>query len=198
MKTPFQKMVTKLKKPGTAIFKSLSPELASTAHMLTGVYDETLELGHEVEEEVFGSGGSIEKATTRRNIRLEAGDLLFYLEGLHQDLLGKSMDAERCVSALLEYTTQETSPAAMMRELRSCIVDLATPIKRHIYYSKGLDLTEVSFNTYRVMGVLVALLQHYGESLESCEDANQQKLLGERYSEGKYSDEQANTRADEK
>lgn len=192
-------MVTELKKPGQDILDSLTPALASAAHMLTGVYDEHLELLDEIESISKVPQGSAEYMEVRKLLANEAGDLIFYLEGLHQDILNQDIDLDWVQESCEEY--EQYSYGHTMKDsvdlLRTWIINVTTPIKRRIYYGKGIDEAHWRTRVEGTLGILSKILQLHGLSLEDAKQFNQEKLLGGRYKEGKFSDEQANTREDE-
>lgn len=192
-------MVTDLKKPGQDVLDSLTPALASAAHMLTGVYDEHLELLDEIESISKVPQGSAEYMEVRKLLANEAGDLIFYLEGLHQDIMNQDIDLD-CVKQVCEEYERYSYGQPMEDSvdlLRAWIINVTTPIKRRIYYGKEINEIHWQIQVEGTLGILSKILQLHGLSLEDAKQFNQEKLLGGRYKEGKFSNEQANTRKDE-
>lgn len=197
MERSHAQMVSSLKKPGSDILKTLTPKLTSAAHMLTGVYDEHLELLQEVQVfQLTDDPDEIDKIVN--NIKLEAGDLVFYLEGLHQDIVGSSMDEFGVQEAVEEYRkfAHQHSVSQVLEDLLTWVIKVTTPVKRHIYYMKEINIDQLSTLINALMGILEELLSIYGSSLEEAKGMNKEKLLKGRYKEGKFSDSQANARAD--
>lgn len=185
-------MVTDLKKPGSEILADLTPELASAAHMLTGIYDEHLELI----AELMHTEPTIE---TLNNIKLEAGDLVFYLDGLLQDLTDSGIcweTADSAGEAYLRYAEDYTT-SQILQDLNAFILSLTTPVKRLIYYNKPFDAMNLHHYANAVLGIVSKIASMAGFTMEQVKEANKEKLLGSRYKEGKFSDEQANARKDE-
>lgn len=190
-------MVSDLKKPGQDILNSLTPTLASAAHMLTGVYDEHLELAVELRTLSTLRPHQEEHAEVLHKAILEAGDLFFYLQGLHQDLVGDEIPLALLKESVDEFTYAERLMGDVLDLLRDCTLRVATIAKRHIYYSKPFDKVTLTYEIVRVSGIALGALNKYGIYPQGIIDANKQKLLGNRYKEGKFSNEQANERKDE-
>ena len=72
-------MVTALAKPGEAIVKSLTPEMAHNLHMAIGIAGESGELLDAIKKAAIYN-----KPIDRENVIEELGDLEFYMEGLRQ------------------------------------------------------------------------------------------------------------------
>lgn len=79
--TSFEEMVAALKKPGADIVDSMSPMSASMLHMAVGISGESGELLDAIKKHVIYN-----KPLDRENVVEEIGDLLFYIEGLMQDV----------------------------------------------------------------------------------------------------------------
>lgn len=82
----FRSMVAGLAKPGDQIQASLSPRKCHLLHMVLGISGEAGELLDAAKKHVIYG-----KELDLENVREEAGDILFYLEGLLQPL-GISLD----------------------------------------------------------------------------------------------------------
>lgn len=177
MQTKFNEMVLTLKKPGQDIIDSWTPAKASAAHMLTGLLDEFFELAEAaIEMYSFYSEGN------RKNVREEAGDLLFYIEGLAQDL---NLPKIPLVKAELE-----TLPSSL-----TVMLNIITPVKRHLYYNKELDVVTLVAALENLASTTLLTAFDAGYELDEVLEANMVKLLKGRYKSG-YSDEAANKRED--
>lgn len=77
----FRNMVTSLAKPGDQIQASLTPRKCHLLHMVLGISGEAGELLDAVKKHVIYG-----KELDLENVTEEAGDILFYLEGLLQPL----------------------------------------------------------------------------------------------------------------
>jgi NTP pyrophosphatase (non-canonical NTP hydrolase) len=78
----FVEMVGRLKKPGAEILESLTPEKCDMLHMASGVAGEAAgEILDNVKKHVFYN-----KPLDRENLIEELGDVLFYIEGLMQNV----------------------------------------------------------------------------------------------------------------
>ena len=185
-------MVTSLKKSGQDILGSLDARKASASHMLVGIYDETLELSEQLSLAFKG----VRTDVVLEGIKEEAGDLSFYLQGLHQDLLGKNADEEK-VCELCEDSHLREKSSDPLADFQLVIMDLATPVKRHIYYNKPLDETEVGQKIEKALAELAIIVyEETGFTMADCRAHNLNKLLKGRYKSGTYSDDAANTRED--
>ena len=77
----YSQMVAHLKKPGSDILASLTPEKVDAIHMILGITGEAGELVDAYKKwAVYG------KDLDRENVLEEIGDLLFYIEGLMQNV----------------------------------------------------------------------------------------------------------------
>ena len=177
MQTKFNEMVLTLKKPGQDIIDGWTPAKASAAHMLTGLLDEFFELSEA--DHLYSKDAS---SGNQRLVVEEAGDSLFYIKGLEQDL------DLREVSFSTSYVEG--------LDLDQVMISILTPIKRHLYYNKPLDKEEVAkaLEVYAAIVVYTAT-QSAGATLDEVLEANMVKLLKGRYKSG-YSDEAANKRED--
>lgn len=175
----YEEMVTTLKKPGQDLLNSWTPEKASAIHMLIGIYDENLE----VTEALYTLSQIPDSQEAQRHVIEELGDLTFYLVGLAQDL--------GLAEQVLEYPLPELKGQASAH-----IMELTTMLKRHLMYQKHLEKPEVVVHMRQILSAISQFAGGAGSTLEGVLEANKQKLLGGRYKEGKYSDEQANSRQD--
>ena len=176
----YDEMVGRLKKSGEDIIAGWTPLHASRAHMLTGIYDEYLEV---TEALILLEGVKVELDSTVE-LAKELGDLMFYIVGLAQDY--------HIEEQVLAYPLPEPSPDALQS-----LITATTMVKRHLYYNKPLDTLELAVALRKLIANVASLAAGIGRTLEDILDLNQEKLLGGRYKEGKFSDEQANNREDE-
>ena len=73
--------------------------------------------------------------------------------------------------------------------------ELLDAIKKHTMYNKPLDVENVIEEIGDVLFYLTGIANVLGFTLDDCAQVNAEKL-SKRYSEGKYSDKQAQERAD--
>lgn len=180
MTMDYAEMVSQLKKSGEDIIAGWTPLHASRAHMLTGIYDEYMEV---TEALILLEGVKLELDNTVE-LAKELGDLMFYLIGLAQDY---HIEAQ-----VLAYPLPEPS-----RDALQSMITATTMVKRHLYYNKPLDTLELAVALRKLIANITELAGGIGRSLEDILDLNQEKLLEGRYQAGMYSDEQANEREDE-
>lgn len=179
MQAQFNEMVVTLKKPGADILASWTPEKASASHMLVGIMDEYFEFIEAVDN--YHDNCTEETAD---HVLEEAGDVLFYLKGMEQDLGLRELHFERAIENL------DTT------DLDKLILDIITSIKRHLYYNKELPGSEVADQLELLAVIVTDCAKHLlGCSLEYILEANYKKLMKGRYPNG-YSDDAANKRED--
>lgn len=77
----YSDMVRRLKKPGDEILASLTPEKVDAIHMILGIAGEAGEL-----VDAYKKWAIYRKDLDRENVIEEIGDMLFYLEGLMQNV----------------------------------------------------------------------------------------------------------------
>lgn len=176
----YAEMVGQLKKSGEDIIAGWTPLHASRAHMLTGIYDEYMEV---TEALILLDGTKVELENTVE-LAKELGDLMFYLVGLAQDY--------HIETQVMAYPLPEPS-----RDALQSMIAATTMVKRHLYYNKPLDTLELAVALRKLIANVAALAAGTGRTLEDILEMNEEKLLGGRYKEGKFSDEQANDREDE-
>lgn len=80
-RSPHQKMVKDLIKPGADILASLTSEKCHLDHMAQGAAYEAGELGDAIKKHIMYN-----KPLDRENVIEELGDMEFYMEGLRQGL----------------------------------------------------------------------------------------------------------------
>ena len=177
MQTKFNEMVLTLKKPGKDIIESWSPAKASASHMLAGLFDEYFEIT-EAAMEMYASY----TVSNRKNVLEEAGDVLFYIEGLVQDLNLPKIKMVRAEEGCFPSTVD-------------VMINIITPVKRHLYYNKDLDVEMLVKGLEGLAAAILSTAYDAGYELDEVLEANMVKLLKGRYKSG-YSDEAANKRED--
>lgn len=171
--TNHSEMVAALVKPGEDIIKSLTPLKAHLWHMASCVMGEVGEL-----LEV------IDKENSTDDLIEELGDIEFYLEGIRQPL-HISRDST------LYYTGIETP----ICDIAVKAGELFDVIKKHVIYNKELDIQATVAALHNVEEYLMAIRDAAVVTYEETLQANLNKL-NKRYAEKKYSDAQAQARAD--
>jgi NTP pyrophosphatase (non-canonical NTP hydrolase) len=92
--TPYQQFVNTIVKPGDEIIRQLTPQQAHLLHMAVGVSGEAGELLDAIKKHCV-----YQKQINMENVIEEAGDILFYLTGLLNDL---NISVEDCVKANID------------------------------------------------------------------------------------------------
>jgi NTP pyrophosphatase (non-canonical NTP hydrolase) len=89
--TPYQQFVNSIVKPGDEIIRQLTPHQAHLLHMAVGVSGEAGELLDAIKKHCV-----YQKPINMENVLEEAGDILFYLTGLLNNL---DISLEDCINA---------------------------------------------------------------------------------------------------
>ena len=92
--TPYQQFVNTIVKPGNEIIRQLTPQQAHLLHMAVGVSGEAGELLDAIKKHCV-----YQKPIDLNNVMEEAGDILFYLTGLLNEL---DMTLNECVNANMD------------------------------------------------------------------------------------------------
>lgn len=92
--TPYQQFVNSIIKPGDEIIRQLTPQQAHLLHMAVGVSGEAGELLDAIKKHCV-----YQKAMNMENVMEEAGDILFYLTGILNEL---DMTIEQCIQANMD------------------------------------------------------------------------------------------------
>ena len=92
--TPYQQFVNSIVKPGDEIIRQITPQQAHLLHMAVGVSGEAGELLDAIKKHCV-----YQKQIDIKNVVEEAGDILFYLTGLLNDL---NISLEDCIKANME------------------------------------------------------------------------------------------------
>lgn len=193
-KITHEELVANLVKPGEDILRDMGPEQAHRLHMASALLGEVAELFQAAPDD-------------KENAKEEIGDCLFYLEGLDQILpTVRSAYAIHCdewnakgwwVSHFNQYVvTPRQEIARILGTLAARAGDVYDTVKREAFYCKELDLSKLQSAMLGTYHTLHLLAQRFAKcDLEECRQANVEKLT-KRYKSGKYSNEQANARAD--
>jgi hypothetical protein len=170
-------LVANLAKPGEEIMKTFDAHDAHIAHMLLGL---------------AGEVGEVFEVTSRENAIEEAGDIYFYLEGVWQ---GLSLDRPPQAAAFVfDPEIGSKPPGHQVVIYMGRVIDA---IKKSMIYRKGLNRAEAVETLTRLDIALVWWLSQWNATREEAIAGNIAKL-SKRYSAGKYSNEQAQARADKK
>jgi NTP pyrophosphatase (non-canonical NTP hydrolase) len=92
--TPYQQFVNSIIKPGDEIIRQLTPQQAHLLHMAVGVSGEAGELLDAIKKHCV-----YQKQINLENVMEEAGDILFYLTGILNEL---DMTLEQCIQANMD------------------------------------------------------------------------------------------------
>jgi NTP pyrophosphatase (non-canonical NTP hydrolase) len=92
--TPYQQFVNSIVKPGDEIIRQITPHQAHLLHMAVGVSGEAGELLDAIKKHCV-----YQKQINMDNVIEEAGDILFYLTGLLNDL---NISLEDCIKANMD------------------------------------------------------------------------------------------------
>jgi NTP pyrophosphatase (non-canonical NTP hydrolase) len=111
--TPYQQFVNSIVKPGDEIIRQLTPQQAHLLHMAVGVSGEAGELLDAIKKHCV-----YQKQINMENVMEEAGDILFYLTGILNEL---DMTLEQCIQANMDKLSKRypngtyTNAAAIAR-----------------------------------------------------------------------------------
>jgi NTP pyrophosphatase (non-canonical NTP hydrolase) len=111
--TPYQQFVNSIVKPGDEIIRQLTPQQAHLLHMAVGVSGEAGELLDAIKKHCV-----YQKPINMENVMEEAGDILFYLTGILNEL---DMTIEQCIQANMDKLSRRypngtyTNAAAIAR-----------------------------------------------------------------------------------
>lgn len=150
--TQYQQFVNSLVKPGAEIVRQLTPHQAHLLHMAVGVSGESGELLDAIKKHCV-----YQKQINMDNVIEEAGDILFYLTGLLNDL---NISLEDCIIANISklskrYPNGYSNAAAIARADKGYIQDEV----------KQLANIEDDFGDVKIETVACLI----GEECESCQ-----------------------------
>jgi len=125
--TPYEQFVRSIVKPGHDILLQLTPLQASILHMAVGVSGEAGELLDAIKKHAV-----YQKQLDFDNVREEAGDILFYLTGLLNEL---GLTLNECIEANVEKLSKRypekryTNEAAIARADKLDVVEEPVALK---------------------------------------------------------------------
>jgi len=125
--TPYEQFVQSIVKPGHDILVQLTPLQASILHMAVGVSGEAGELLDAIKKHAV-----YQKQLDFDNVREEAGDILFYLTGLLNEL---GLTLNECIEANVEKLSKRypekryTNEAAIARADKLDVVEEPVALK---------------------------------------------------------------------
>jgi hypothetical protein len=178
-------MVQKLAKPGAAVLAELTPDGAHLWHMATGVAGEAGEL-------LAAVICNPVDAPDIENIKEELGDLEFYLEGIRSKL---AINFDTQIKPLADSCHV---PQDLSRSYTKIVVyssDILDRIKKAVIYSKPISSNYIIESMTSLELEFRLIRNNFGWTRQDILDANVAKL-GNRYSSGTYSNQQAQDRAD--
>lgn len=171
-----KQMVKDLAKPGEVILETMTPRDAHLQHMIIGIAGEVRELL-----------GALSKNDWENAVE-ELGDLEFYFEGYRQ-----------AFPNYIPAVNVEVDRRLGWKELYEATDDLLDLTKRITIYRKPIPENNVHLLFNKIQHMMNNCYDATSITREEALEHNLNKLLkGDRarYKEGKYSDEQANARAD--
>ena len=127
LSTPYEQFVQSIVKPGHDILVQLTPLQASILHMAVGVSGEAGELLDAIKKHAV-----YQKQLDFDNVREEAGDILFYLTGLLNEL---GLTLNECIEANVEKLSKRypekryTNEAAIARADKLDVVEEPVALK---------------------------------------------------------------------
>jgi NTP pyrophosphatase (non-canonical NTP hydrolase) len=120
--TPYQQFVNSLVKPGAEIVRQLTPHQAHLLHMAVGVSGEAGELLDAVKKHCM-----YQKPIDLNHVKEEAGDILFYLTGLLNEL---DLSLEDCINANKEKLSRRYASGKYSNDQAIARADKAEEVKQ--------------------------------------------------------------------
>jgi NTP pyrophosphatase (non-canonical NTP hydrolase) len=151
--TPYQQFVNSIVKQGDEIVRQLTPQQAHLLHMAVGVSGEAGELLDAVKKHCV-----YQKQIDLDNIKEEAGDILFYLTGLLNEL---DMSIEDCIIANREKLSKRYASGSYSNEQAIARADKAEEVKQE----KTIPFIEDDFDDVQIEQVC----KLDDETCESCQ-----------------------------
>jgi len=151
--TPYQQFVNSIVKPGDEIVRQLTPQQAHLLHMAVGVSGEAGELLDAVKKHCV-----YQKQINLENVIEEAGDILFYLTGLLNEL---DVSLEDCIIANREKLSRRYANGSYSNEQAIARADKAEEVKQE----KTIPDIESDFEDVEIERVACNI----GEECESCQ-----------------------------
>jgi NTP pyrophosphatase (non-canonical NTP hydrolase) len=151
--TPYQQFVNSIVKPGDEIVRQLTPQQAHLLHMAVGVSGEAGELLDAVKKHCV-----YQKQIDIDNIKEEAGDILFYLTGLLNEL---ELSLEDCIIANREKLSRRYASGSYSNEQAIARADKVEEVKQE----KTIPFIEDDFDDVKIEQVC----KLDDETCESCQ-----------------------------
>ena len=151
--TPYQQFVNSIVKPGDEIVRQLTPQQAHLLHMAVGVSGEAGELLDAVKKHCV-----YQKPINIEHVVEEAGDILFYLTGLLNEL---DMSLEDCIIANREKLSKRYASGSYSNEQAISRADKAEEVKQE----KTIPFIEDDFDDVKIEQVC----KLDDETCESCQ-----------------------------
>lgn len=151
--TPYQQFVNTIVKPGDEIIRQLTPQQAHLLHMAVGVSGEAGELLDAIKKHCV-----YQKQINMENVIEEAGDILFYLTGLLNDL---NISVEDCVKANIDKLSKRYPAGSYSNSAAIARADKDSEAKE----VNSIPNIEDDFGDVKIETVACTL----GEECESCQ-----------------------------
>jgi NTP pyrophosphatase (non-canonical NTP hydrolase) len=151
--TPYQQFVNAIVKPGHEILTQLTPTQAHILHMAVGVSGEAGELLDAVKKHCI-----YQKQINLENVIEEAGDIIFYLTGLLNEL---DVSLEDCINANTAKLSRRYSSGSYSNEAAIARADKAEEVKE----DKKIPFIEDDFDDVKIERVC----KIDDETCESCQ-----------------------------
>ena len=151
--TPYQQFVNTIVKPGDEIIRQLTPQQAHLLHMAVGVSGEAGELLDAIKKHCV-----YQKQINMENVIEEAGDILFYLTGLLNDL---NISVEDCVKANIDKLSKRYPAGSYSNAAAIARADKDSEAKE----VNSIPNIEDDFDDVKIETVACTL----GEECESCQ-----------------------------
>ena len=133
--TPYEQFVQSIVKPGHDILVQLTPLQASILHMAVGVSGEAGELLDAIKKHAV-----YQKQLDFDNVREEAGDILFYLTGLLNEL---GLTLNECIEANVEKLSKRYPEKRYTNEAAIARADKLDMIEEPVVLNDDADLDGV-------------------------------------------------------
>jgi len=151
--TPYQQFVNSIVKSGAEIVRQLTPTQAHLLHMAVGVSGEAGELLDAVKKHCV-----YQQQIDLDNIKEEAGDILFYLTGLLNEL---DMSLEECINANTAKLSKRYASGSYSNDQAIARADKAEEVKE----DKKIPFIEDDFDDVKIERVC----NLDDETCESCQ-----------------------------
>jgi NTP pyrophosphatase (non-canonical NTP hydrolase) len=133
--TPYEQFVRSIVKPGHDILLQLTPLQASILHMAVGVSGEAGELLDAVKKHAV-----YQKQLDFDNVREEAGDILFYLTGLLNEL---GLTLNECIEANVEKLSKRYPEKRYTNEAAIARADKLDVVNEPVALKEDDDLADI-------------------------------------------------------